>query len=172
MPEPYFAALAARMASVSMGVDLEQVAADAVVGDLEDRRGVVLVDRDDALGLAHTGLVLDGAGDTESDIDLRVDGLTGLTDLMVGSEPAGVDGNTGAANNAAEHIGELVSELDAALDVLGDTTADGDDIVSANQVDELLGSLDDLDDPSVWRSAASSLTSYLVTLTALAFASS
>ena len=42
--------------------DLEQVAADAVVGDLEDRRGVVLVDRDDALGLAHTGLVLDGAG--------------------------------------------------------------------------------------------------------------
>ena len=126
--------------------DLEQVAADAVVGDLEDRRGVVLVDRDDALGLAHTGLVLDGAGDTESDVDLRVDGLAGLTDLMVGSEPAGVDGNTGAANNAAEHIGELVSELDAALDVLGDTTADGDDVVSADQVDELLGSLDDLDD--------------------------
>ena len=56
--------------------DLEQVAADAVVGDLEDRRGVVLVDRDDALGLAHTGLVLDGAGDTKSNVDLRVDGLT------------------------------------------------------------------------------------------------
>ena len=40
---------------------------------------------------------------------------------MVGSEPAGVDGNTGAANNAAEHIGKLVSELDAALDAVSYT---------------------------------------------------
>ena len=86
--------------------DLEQVAADAVVGDLEDGSGIVLVDRDDALGLAHTGLVLDGAGDTEGNVDLRVNGLAGLTDLMVGSEPAGVDGNTAAADDAAEHIGE------------------------------------------------------------------
>ena len=42
------------------GGDLEQVAADAVVGDLEDGSGVVLVHGDDALGVLHTGLVLDG----------------------------------------------------------------------------------------------------------------
>ena len=96
--------------------DLEQVAADAVVGDLEDRRGLVLVDRDDALGLAHTGLVLDGAGDTESNVDLRVDGLTGLTDLMVGSEPAGVDGDTGAADNAAEFVSLAIQKTPADQD--------------------------------------------------------
>ena len=35
------------------GSDLEQVAADAVVSDLEDGSGVVLVDGDDALGILH-----------------------------------------------------------------------------------------------------------------------
>ena len=42
------------------GGDLEQVAADAVIGDLEDGSGVVFVHGDDALGILHTGLVLDG----------------------------------------------------------------------------------------------------------------
>src|SRR5574344_790571 len=129
--------------------DLEQVAADTVVGDLEDWGGLVLVDRDDALGLGHTGLVLDGTGDTERDIDLRMNGLAGLTDLMVGGEPAGVNGNTGAADNAAENVGEFFRQLDAAFDVLGDTTTDGNDEVSANEVNELLGSLDDLNDLSL-----------------------
>ena len=97
----------------------------------------------------HTGLVLDGAGDTEGNVDLRVNGLAGLTDLMVGSEPAGVDGNTAAADDAAEHVRQLFRQLDAALDVLGDTTADGDDVVGADQVNELLRGLDDLDDLGV-----------------------
>ena len=46
--------------------DLEQIAADAVIGDLEDGSGVVLVDGNDALGILHTSLVLDSAGDTRS----------------------------------------------------------------------------------------------------------
>jgi len=39
--------------------DLEGVAHDAVVRDLEDRGRRVLVDRDDHLGCAHAGEVLD-----------------------------------------------------------------------------------------------------------------
>ena len=36
------------------GGDLEQVAADAVVGDLEDGSSLVLVHGDDALGILHS----------------------------------------------------------------------------------------------------------------------
>jgi len=45
------------------GGDLEQVAADAVVRDLEHRRRVVFVHRDDALRILHPRLVLDRSGD-------------------------------------------------------------------------------------------------------------
>ena len=41
--------------------DFESVANDAVVGDLENRRVSVLVDRDDGAGGTHTSEVLDGA---------------------------------------------------------------------------------------------------------------
>ena len=43
--------------------DLEQVADDAVLGDVEDRCVFVLVDGDDDLGIGHAGQVLDGARD-------------------------------------------------------------------------------------------------------------
>ncbi len=82
--------------------NLEQVAADAVVCYVEDRSSIVLVNSNDALGILHTSLVLDCAGDTQSNIQLRMYGLAGLTNLMVSRQPAGVDCCTGTANNAAE----------------------------------------------------------------------
>jgi signal transduction histidine kinase/DNA-binding response OmpR family regulator len=45
--------------------DLEQVADQADVGDLEDRRFGVLVDRDDGAGVLDAGEVLDRAGDAD-----------------------------------------------------------------------------------------------------------
>ena len=48
---------------------------DAVVGDLEDRRLGVLVDRDDGARALHADEVLDRAGDAERDVELRRDGL-------------------------------------------------------------------------------------------------
>ena len=77
-----------------LGNDLEEVSYDTVVCDLEDRSSIVLVYRDDALGILHACLVLDGTGDTESDVDLRVNGLTGLAYLMVGSYITGIDSGT------------------------------------------------------------------------------
>ena len=41
--------------------DLEEIADEAVIGDLEDRRLLVLVDRDDDLRILHAGEMLDGA---------------------------------------------------------------------------------------------------------------
>src|SRR3954466_5213503 len=70
--------------------DLEQVADDAEVGQLEDRRLRVLVDGDDGLGRLHAGPVLDRAGDADRHVQLRRDGLAGLADLELVRVPAGV----------------------------------------------------------------------------------
>src|SRR5256885_2266805 len=51
--------------------DLEQIRDDPVVGDLEDRRLRVLVDRDDDLGGPHAGQALDRARDAEPQVELR-----------------------------------------------------------------------------------------------------
>ena len=69
---------------------------DAVVSNTEDGCALVLVDSDDALGILHTSGVLDGTGNAQSNIDLGVDRLTGLTDLMVSGQPAGVGSGTGS----------------------------------------------------------------------------
>ena len=86
---------------------LEQITGDAIVGNLEDGRGLVFVDGDDALGILHTGLVLDGAGDAQGDIDLGVDGFTGLAHLVIGTQPTGVDNGAGRADHAAQLPGQL-----------------------------------------------------------------
>src|ERR671914_672842 len=61
--------------------DRVQVADDAEVGVLEDRRVRVLVDGDDHVRGLHPDLVLDRAGDTARDVELGRDRLAGLADL-------------------------------------------------------------------------------------------
>ena len=63
--------------------------------------------------------MLDSTGNAQSNVQLRMYGLAGLTNLVVSRQPAGVDGGTGAAHDAAENLSQLLSQLDAALDVLG-----------------------------------------------------
>lgn len=48
--------------------DFEQVADDAIVGNLEDRRFRILVNRDDDTRLAHAGHMLDRAADAAGDV--------------------------------------------------------------------------------------------------------
>src|SRR3954469_23783994 len=62
--------------------DLECVTDDAVVRDLEDRRFLVLVDRDDRARSTHACEMLDGARDANSDIELRAYLAPGLSDLV------------------------------------------------------------------------------------------
>src|SRR5215208_1175957 len=52
-----------------LGQDLVEVADDAEVGELEDRRVRVLVDRDDVLRGLHSHLVLDGARDARREVE-------------------------------------------------------------------------------------------------------
>src|SRR6185503_10675409 len=93
--------------------DLEHVAYDTIVGDLEDGRLPVLVDRDDRLRRAHTREVLDGAGDTNRDVELRAYLSSSLTDLVGMRAPALVSHRARRANGGfAECIGELLDELE------------------------------------------------------------
>src|SRR5919109_602878 len=71
---------------------LEEVAHDAVVGDLEDRRFLVLVDRDDDAAVLHAGEVLDRARDAYRDVEIGRDDLAGLPHLPVVRHEARVDG--------------------------------------------------------------------------------
>ena len=85
-----------------------QVADDAEVDELEDRRLLVLVDRDDRLRGLHAGPVLDRAGDAVGDVELRRDGLAGLADLEGVRDPAGVDRGARGADGGTERVGEAL----------------------------------------------------------------
>src|SRR5262249_24470942 len=74
--------------------DLEHVADNAVVGDLEDRRFLILVDRDDGLRRSHAGEMLDRARDADSHVKLRAHLPSGLTDLIAVRTPAVVGHGT------------------------------------------------------------------------------
>src|SRR5690242_10234652 len=85
--------------------DLEQVADDAEVCDLEDRRLFVLVHRDDRLARLHAGAVLDRTGDAQRDVQLRRHGLTGLTHLELARVVAGVDRRARGAHRGTQRVG-------------------------------------------------------------------
>src|ERR687889_895704 len=73
-PDPCCRApLASRLGQLLLELrqELEQIPDEAVVGDLEDRRLLVLVDGDDDLGVLHAGQVLDGARDAHRDVEVR-----------------------------------------------------------------------------------------------------
>src|SRR5687768_16224125 len=93
-----------------LGDDRVQVADDAEVGELEDRRVRVLVDRDDSLGALRPDLVLDRPGDPAGDVELRRDGLARLADLSRVRVPAGVDDGPRRADRTAQRLRELLDE--------------------------------------------------------------
>ena len=80
----------------------EEVLHEAVVGDLEDRRVGVLVDRDDDLRALHAGDVLDGARDADRDVELRRDRAARLPDLELGRGVPRVAGGAARADGGAE----------------------------------------------------------------------
>src|SRR4051794_24068489 len=86
------------------GEDGVQVADDAEVDELEDRRLLVLVDRHDGLRGLHPGPVLDRAGDAGGEVELRGDGLARLADLVAVRLPPGVDGGTRGADGGTEGV--------------------------------------------------------------------
>src|SRR5262249_37046984 len=88
--------------------DLEDVADDAEVGHLEDRRVGISVDGDDRLRALHAGQVLDRAGDPARDVEIGLHGLAGLADLERVGHPRGVDRGARRADGAAQELRQLL----------------------------------------------------------------
>src|SRR6185437_3588 len=93
-----------------------EVRHQAVIGDLEDRRLLVLIDSNNHLGVFHPGQMLNRSGNTDSDIEFRRHHLPGLTDLPVVRCITGIDSGTRGADCGTK----LVSHR---LDVLGEVLA-------------------------------------------------
>src|ERR1700678_4215927 len=95
---------------------LIQIRHQAIIGDLEDRRVLILVDRDDDLGVLHAGEMLDRAGNTDRDIELRRHHLAGLSHLPVVRRISGIDRGARSTDAGAEFVGER-------LDIFGEILA-------------------------------------------------
>src|SRR5688500_4111179 len=115
-----------------LGHDLVQIAHDPEVAELEDRRVLILVDRDDVLGVLHADLVLDRAGDAGGEIELRRHRLAGLADLRRVRRPAGIDDRAGRSDGATERFGELV--CDGEIVRISESTARADQEVGVLDV--------------------------------------
>src|SRR6202047_3862067 len=96
-----------------LGNRLVEIRHQAVNGDLEDWRVLVLVDRDDHLGILHAGEMLDRAGDTARAIKRGPPPLAGLPALPVVRRVAGVDRGARGADPGAELVGQR-------LDIFGE----------------------------------------------------
>ena len=91
---------------------LEQVGDQAVVGDLEDRRLLVLVDGDDDLAVLHPRQVLDGARDADRDVELGRHDLAGLPDLVVVRRIARVHRGARGADRGAELVRHRLDQVE------------------------------------------------------------
>ena len=60
---------------------IKKISHQAKVRDLKDRRLRILVDRDNRLGVSHSGQVLDRPREPDRHIDLWGDNFSGLPDL-------------------------------------------------------------------------------------------
>ncbi len=76
------------------------------VGDREDRRLLVVVDRDGVLRAFHADPVLGGTRDAGSDVDGGLDDLAGLADLVAVGNPTGVDNGPRCAGRTLEQLGD------------------------------------------------------------------
>src|SRR5947208_1093074 len=64
-----------------LGKRLIEVGDQAIVGDLEDRRLLILVDRHNHLGILHAGEMLDRARNADRNVQFRRHHLAGLAHL-------------------------------------------------------------------------------------------
>src|ERR1700729_3692866 len=110
------------------GNRLIQVRDQTVIGNLEDRRVFILVDRDDHFRILHAGEVLDSAGNADRDIELRRHHLAGLADLPVIRRVAGIDRGPRGADGGAKLVGERLAIFGEILAALHGAATGHDDL--------------------------------------------
>src|SRR3984957_19870570 len=110
------------------GNRLIQIRDQAVIGNLEDRRVLILVDRDDHLGILHAGEMLNRAGNADRDIKFWRHHLAGLADLPVVRRVAGIDRGARCADGGAKLVGERLDIFGEILATLHGATTGHDDL--------------------------------------------
>ena len=88
------------------GNDFEEVAHGSNIGDLEDRRIGIFVDRDDEVRTLHAHEVLDRSRDSRGDVELRGHDLTRGAHLIFVGKPTRIDDGARSAQGAAQCIRE------------------------------------------------------------------
>src|SRR6476659_3409819 len=111
-----------------LGKRLVEIGDEAIVGDLEDRRLLVLVDRHDHLGILHAGEMLDRTRNADRDVKLRRHHLAGLPDLPVVRRVAGIDRGARGTDRRAELVGDRLDVLGEVLSGLHRAPARDDDL--------------------------------------------
>ena len=120
-------------AAVSSGSTCVQVADDAVVGGFEDGRALVVVDRDDHLGLPAADHVLHLPGQAHRQVQLGLHGLAADADVALDGQPVLVLGDAAGAGQfglqaAAKLLGQVQVLLVAEAAAHGDQLAGGGDV--------------------------------------------
>ena len=90
-----------------LGDDVFDIAVDDVVGNLVDGGIRIVVYGDDDAGILHTGDVLDLTGDAAGNINLRMNGDTGLTNLTVVVYPTCINSCTGSTYLTMQEMSQL-----------------------------------------------------------------
>ena len=122
--------------ATSAGAISKMSPVNAVIGDLEDRRFGVLVDRDDRARALHSDQVLNRAGDPERDVQLRRDGLARAANLALHRQPAVVADRPRRRKLGAKGLRQLFGNRQVLLRL--DPAPDGDDPLGLRQIDGLL----------------------------------
>ena len=69
---------------------IEKIGHQPVIGNLENRRFIILVDGDNHLTVFHAGKMLNGPGNANRNIKVRRDDLAGLANLIIIGNETGI----------------------------------------------------------------------------------
>jgi len=94
--------------SYQYGNNFKQIADNAIITIFEYGRFGVVVDGNYRFSRAHSGQMLNGAGDTAGNIEVRTNHLSGLADLMGCGDPSRIHGGTAGAKSGAQSIAQLL----------------------------------------------------------------
>src|SRR6185369_16691280 len=95
--------------------NVEEIAHDSIIRDVEDRHLAVLVDGDNRLRVLHPDDMLNRSRDTNGQVQFRRDCLPRAADLPIHRQPLVVANWTRGGNLRTHCLGELLNHLDVFL---------------------------------------------------------
>ena len=108
------------------GNSVKQVSNKAVIRNLENGCFFVLIDGNDDFTVLHARQMLDGTGNANSDIKLRRNDFTRLTNLIIVWNLASINSSARCANSGAKLVSNCVDDREVFTRPHAATTRDDD----------------------------------------------